>query len=349
MKAAVLHQARDLRLEDVPTPEMGPDDVKVAIRSVGVCGSDVHYLRTGRIGDFVVEEPMILGHEVAGVVAEVGENVTSLQVGNRVALEPGVPCRCCEWCKTGRYNLCPDVTFFATPPVDGALSEYAVSPADFAYKIPDAISLDEAALIEPLSVGIHACRRGNLSAGQSVFIAGAGPIGLTSLAAAKAAGAAQIIISDVRDARLEIARKMGATTVINAAQEETREVVHTQTKGRGVDLAIECAGAEVTLNDCLSAAARGGTVVVVGLGDAERYSVPMVDIATKELDLKGIFRYVYTYPAAINLLASGMVDLTPMITHRFPFEETHRGFQYAEEGTDGAVKVMIELNASSSG
>ena len=343
MKAAVLHQARDLRLEDVPTPTIGPDDVKVAIRSVGVCGSDVHYLRTGRIGDFVVEKPMILGHEVAGVVAEVGGNVTSHKVGDRVALEPGVPCRRCEWCKTGRYNLCPYVQFFATPPVDGALSEYAVSPADFAYKIPDHVSLDEAALIEPLSVGIHACRRGNLQAGQTVFISGAGPIGLTSSAAAKAAGATQIIISDVRDARLDIAKAMGATTVVNAKQESAQKVVMAQTDGRGVDLSIECAGAEGALSDCLSAAARGGAVVVVGLGDEVHYRVPMVELATKELDLKGIFRYVYTYPAAINLLASSAVDLTPMITHRFPFEETLKGFEYAEKGTDGAVKVMIEV------
>ena len=341
MKAAVLHQARDLRLEDVPTPAIGLDDIKVAIRSVGVCGSDVHYLRTGRIGDFIVEAPMILGHEVAGVVAEVGENVTSLQVGDRVALEPGVPCRRCEWCKTGRYNLCPYVQFFATPPVDGALSEYAVSPADFAYKVPDSVSLDEAALIEPLSVGIHACRRGHLQAGQTVFISGAGPIGLTSLAAARAAGATQIFISDVRGSRLDIAKAMGATTLINAEQEGAQKVVMAQTDGRGVDLSIECAGAEGALSDCLSAAARGGTVVVVGLGDETHYQVPMVELATKELDLKGIFRYVYTYPAAINLLASGAVDLTPMITHHFPFEETLEGFEYAEKGTDGAVKVMI--------
>ena len=219
MKAAVLHQARDLRLEDVPTPDYGPDDVLVKIGSVGICGSDVHYWRTGAIGDFVVEEPMILGHEVAGVVAEVGENVHTLKVGDRVALEPGVPCRHCEMCKTGRYNLCPDVQFFATPPVNGALSDYAVSPADFAYKLPDSLSLDEAALIEPLSVGIHACRRGNLTAGQSVFIAGAGPIGLTSLAAAKAFGATEVFISDVRPHRLEVAKQMGATHAFNAKED----------------------------------------------------------------------------------------------------------------------------------
>ena len=342
MKAAVLHQAGDLRLDDVPTPEYGPNDVLVKIKSVGICGSDVHYWRTGAIGDFVVREPMILGHEVAGVVAEVGANVTSLGVGDRVALEPGVPCRRCEACKTGRYNLCPDVQFFATPPVDGALSDYAVSPADFAYKVPDSLSLDAAALIEPLSVGLHACRRGNLTAGQSVLIAGAGPIGLTSLAAAKASGATEILISDVRPHRLEVAKKMGATHTFDA-REDAEAVVKATTNGRGVDLAIECAGAEAAFVSCLKATKSGGTIVVVGLGDDSTYQVPMVELATKELDIKGIFRYVYTYPAAINLLASGAVDVEAMITHHFPLDEMLTGFEYAAKGTDGAVKVMIDV------
>lgn len=342
MKAAVLHKTRDLRLEDVPTPRYGPDDVLVKIGSVGICGSDVHYLKTGRIGDFVVEKPMILGHEVAGVVAEVGANVTTLKVGDRVALEPGVPCRRCEACKTGRYNLCPDVRFFATPPINGALSDFAVSPADFAYKIPDTLSLDAAALIEPLSVGIHACRRGNLMAGQSVLIAGAGPIGLTSLMAAKASGATEIFISDVREHRLELARKLGATHAFDA-REDAAKLVRDATNGRGVDLAIECAGAEAAFVSCLEAAKSGGTIVVVGLGEDSTYRVPMVELAVKELDLKGIFRYVYTYPAAINLLASGAVDVEAMITHHFPLAEVLRGFEYAEQGTDGAVKVMIDV------
>ena len=342
MRAAVLHKARDLRLEEVPTPPYGPDDVLVKIGAVGICGSDVHYWRTGAIGDFVVKDPMILGHEVAGTVAEVGANVTSLKVGDRVALEPGVPCRRCEQCKTGRYNLCPDVRFFATPPVDGALSDFAVSPADFAYKIPDSLSLDAAALIEPLSVGLHACRRGNLTAGQSVFIAGAGPIGLTSLAAAKAFGATDIFISDVRPHRLEIAKKMGATHAFDA-REDAEAIVREATGGRGVDLAIECAGAEPAFMSCLKTAKSGGTVVIVGLGDNSTYQVPMVELAVKELDLKGIFRYVYTYPAAINLLTSGAVDLDLMITHHFPMDELLTGYEYAEKGTDGAVKVMIRV------
>jgi L-iditol 2-dehydrogenase len=217
-----------------------------------------------------------------------------------------------------------------------------VSPADLAYKIPDTLSLDAAALIEPLSVGIHACRRGNLTAGQSVFIAGAGPIGLTSLAAAKAFGATEIFISDVRPHRLEIARKMGATHAFDA-REDAEAIVKEATNGRGVDLAIECAGAEPALVSCLKTAKSGGTIVVVGLGDNSNYTLPLVDLAVKELDLKGIFRYAYTYPAAINLLASGAVDVEAMITHHFPLEEMLTGFEYAEKGTDGAVKVMINV------
>ena len=343
MRAAVLHEARDLRLEDVPEPEVGAREVRVAIKKVGICGSDVHYWRTGRIGDFVVEAPMILGHEVAGVVAEVGNGVTSLKVGDRVALEPGVPCRRCEWCKTGRYNLCPAVVFMATPPVDGALSDFFVTPEDFAYKLPENVSLEAGALVEPLSVGIHACRRAGLELGQSVFIAGAGAIGIASLLAAKASGASEIFMSDIKDFRLELAKTLGATEVFNAKDADAGERIAELTNGRGVDVAIECAGAEQTLTDCLNSAKRGGVIVVVGLGDQDRYSLPLVNLAVKELDIKGIFRYVYTYPAALNALASGKIDVEGMITHHFPFDDLLTGFEYAEKGTDGAVKVMVDV------
>lgn len=343
MKAAVLHRPRDLRIDQIHEPSMGPRDVRVRVRSVGICGSDVHYWRTGRIGEHVVEKPMVLGHEASGVVEEVGAQVTSLRPGDRVALEPGVPCRRCEWCKTGRYNLCPDVVFMATPPVDGALCEHVVSPEDFAFRIPDHVSFEAAALAEPLSVGIHACRRAGVSLGRSVFIAGAGPIGIASLMAAKAFGATRILISDVREARLAMARELGATAAVNPKEVETAAALAELTEGRGVDVAIECAGAEAALADCLGAAVRGGTVVVVGLGDQERYAVPMLDLAFKELDLKGIFRYVHTYPAALEAIASGAIDVEAMITHRFPFDDLLTGFSYAEEGTDGAVKVMVEL------
>src|SRR5512141_2535439 len=183
MQTAVLHRAHDLRLEERPIPRPGPDEVLVAIRAVGVCGSDVHYWHEGRIGDFVVQAPLVLGHECAGVVVESGAEVTSLAPGDRVALEPGVPCRRCPACKSGRYNLCPDVIFMATPPVDGAFAQYVVHPADFAYRLPDHASLEEGALLEPLSVGIHAARRAGVGLGDTVLVGGAGPIGLTALLA----------------------------------------------------------------------------------------------------------------------------------------------------------------------
>lgn len=342
MKAAVLHEPRDLRLDEVPDPTLGAGEVRVRVRTVGICGSDVHYWRTGRIGEHVLRSPMILGHEAAGVVEEVAPDVSSLRPGDRVALEPGVPCRRCEWCKTGRYNLCPDVVFMATPPVDGALAEYVVSPADFAYRLPNEVSFDAAALVEPLSVAIHACRRGHVELGQSVFIAGAGPIGIVTLMTARAYGATRVMVSDVRTERLELARSLGAD-VVNAAEQNVAEAVAERTNGRGFDVAVECAGSEPALSDCLRAATRGGTIVVVGLGDQDTYAVPVTHLTAKELDLRGVFRYVHTYPAALSAIASGTVDVERMITHRFPFGDLLTGFEYAEHGTDGAVKVMIDV------
>lgn len=343
MRAAVLYGPRDLRIEEVPRPEMGPHDVLVRVRSVGICGSDVHYFRTGRIGDFVVREPMILGHETSGIVEAVGSAVTSLAPGDRVAIEPGVPCRRCEHCKTGRYNLCPDVRFFATPPVHGSLCDYVVVPADFAYAVPESLSLDAAALIEPVSVAIHACRRGAVGAGQSVFIAGAGPIGLVTLMAAKAFGATRVFVSDVQPHRLKKAEELGAEAVFDVRDVDVVKEVLTATRGRGVDVAIECAGAEAAFRTCLDVTKRGGVVVLVGLGEEETYRVPMVHITAKEIDIRGIFRYVYTYPLAIELMTAGKFNVERIITHRFSFDEVHEAMRCAETGAGGAIKVMVEM------
>ena len=343
MRAAVLHAPRDLRIEEVPEPVVGPHDVLVKVGSVGICGSDVHYFKTGRIGDFVVREPMILGHETSGTVAAVGSAVTSLSLGDRVALEPGIPCRRCEHCKTGRYNLCPDVRFFATPPVDGSLCDYVVVPADFAYAVPESVSLDAAALIEPVSVAIHACRRGAVSAGQSLLIAGAGPIGLVTLMVARAFGATRVYVSDVQPHRLKKAEELGAEAVFNAREVDVVKEVLAATGGKGVDVAIECAGAEAAFRSCLGVTKRGGVVVLVGLGEEDTYRVPMMHITSKEIDIRGIFRYVYTYPLAIELMISGRLNVEGIITHRFSFDDVHEAMRYAETGADGAIKVMVEM------
>lgn len=234
--------------------------------------------------------------------------------------------------------------FLATPPVDGSLCELIVSPSDFVYKIPDHVTLDEAALIEPLSVGLHACRRGGVAPGDSVFITGAGPIGLTCVMTALAFGATRVYVTDVQEHRLKKAVALGATQTFVAGKDDVREAILELTGGRGVDVAIECAGAESALQTCFQAAKPGGRVVLVGLGPKDMVSVPIVHVATKELDLVGIFRYVYTYPAAIELVSTGRIDMKKLITHRFTLDEVHKGFEYAEKGLDGAIKVMIDVS-----
>jgi len=340
--AVVLKSINDIQLEQRPIPKPKSNEVLVAIKTVGICGSDVHYWTHGRIGDFIVNSPMVLGHESSGVVEEVGSAVLNLKKGDRITLEPGVPCRSCDYCKEGRYNLCAEIQFMATPPVDGSLVNFFVHPADFCYKLPDHVSFNEGALCEPLSVGIHACNRAHVGLGSKVLIMGAGPIGLMCLLAAKASGATTVVLVDLKEERLKVARDLGATSTIIATADVTAEL---KSKGLGpIDITIECSGAEPAIRTAIRATKSGGVVVLVGLGPAE-IKLPMVDAAVREVDIRGIFRYANCYPKALALISSGQVDVKPLITHNFELKDVLKAFETARDMLEGAIKVCIQVNS----
>ena len=330
-----------IEVGEAPMPAVGADDVLIKIQSVGVCGSDLHYYRSGSIGDFKVEFPFILGHEAAGVICEVGANVKNLKPGDRVCMEPGVPCMKCEECLSGHYNLCKDVRFWATPPYDGVLSEYVAHPAAFTFKIPDNMSFTEGALVEPLAIGLHACNQGGVKLGQTVVIMGAGCIGLVTLLAARAYGATQVIVGDVIDKRLEKAAELGATTV-NTKNEDIVAKVMELTAGRGADVCIDCAGFSSTVDNCLSAAKPAGTVIIVGLGEDRVNGFNTSAMSTKELTVKSIFRYRNLYPTAINAIADGRINVGAIVSHRFKFDDTINAFATCHRDIRNVVKGVIE-------
>ncbi|KAF0297968.1 Sorbitol dehydrogenase [Amphibalanus amphitrite] len=341
--SAVLHKARDLRLEQKELPEPGPQDVVIRIHKVGICGSDVYYWHRGRTARFVVQSPMVLGHEAAGVVETVGSQVTHLRPGDRVAIEPGVPCRLCPICKAGRYNVCPAVQFCATPPVDGTLTRLYRHPADFCYKLPDHVSLEEGALLEPLTVAVYGCQRAGVGLGSRVLVCGAGPIGVVSLLTARALAAARVCVTDISPSRLEFATGQGAdgTVLIDGASEEELAGRVVAALGGPPTAILECCGAAPSVRMALQAAAPRAKLAFVGRGPPDM-DLPMVTITAKELEINGVFRYANCYPLALDLVASGRVQLGPLVTHRFTLEESESAFQAALDGR--GIKIMISVH-----
>lgn len=343
MKAVYLHAVRDLRVHEEPIPELTePDHVLVRMGAVGVCGSDCHFYERGRIGPFVVEEPIILGHECAGVVVEVGREVKHLAAGDAVCIEPGVPCRRCRRCREGRYNLCEvGVLFMGTPPRDqGAFRQYLTWPADFVFGLPEGVSVEDGAMVEPLAVGIHACRRAGLAPGQSAAVLGAGPVGLLAMQAAAAYGAHPVVVSDIIPFRLEMARRLGAIPV-DASQTDVVAAVREHTGG-GADVVIETAGTLNTVRQAVAAAKTGGTVVMVGMMAEDEGMMPVMDMMVREIDVRTVFRYANCYPPALSLIAAGRVDLTPLRTHEFPLERTGEAIETTLSRKSEAVKVLVK-------
>jgi L-iditol 2-dehydrogenase len=311
MRASVLTEIATIVLEERPVPEPARDEVLVQVASVGVCGSDVHYYQHGRIGDYVVDSPMILGHEVSGRIVSVGADVDPARIGQRVAIEPQRACRVCDFCKAGDYNLCPKMEFYATPPIDGAFCEFVTIQHDFAFDIPDSISDDAGALLEPLSVGIAAAKKGGIKVGDTVLIAGGGPIGIIAAQSARAFGATEVVVSDINPARRELAMKYGVTRTVDPVAESL--------DGLDAHVFIDASGAVPAIQAGIRATRPGGTVVLVGSADVIPLSVP--DVAMRELNVTGTFRYTGTWPIARALVESGQVELDSLVTHVYGLEQ----------------------------
>lgn len=332
MKASVLTGPQQIQLEKRPVPVPDDDQVLIKVSAVSVCGSDVHYYQHGRIGDFIVKKPLVLGHEVSGRIVGVGRNVSESRLGQRVAIEPQRACGTCFQCRAGRYNLCPHMEFYATPPVDGAFQEYVTIQDSFAHPISDKVSDDEGALLEPLSVGIWACRKAHIVPGSRVLIAGAGPIGTLTVQAARAFGAAEIIVSDLQPERREKIMKYGATKTIDPVKETVADL--------GVDAFIDCSGSPKAVQSGIFAVRGAGYVVLVGMGGDEMM-LPVSTIQVREISLTGVFRYTDTWPLAAHLVASKQVDLSSMVTAHYDLEHVEDALKDSLKPT--SMKVIVTL------
>ena len=343
MKTAVMKAIGKIELEEREIPQPKEGEVLIKIGYVGICGSDVHYFETGAIGDFVVKPPFVLGHEAAGTVVALGEGVDSLKIGDRVAMEPGKTCGHCEFCRTGRYNLCPDVQFFATPPYDGVFQEYVAYDASMCFRLPDNVSLMEGALIEPLAVGFHAANQGGAHIGQKAVVFGSGCIGLMCLLALKAEGVTEVYVVDVIDKRLEKAMELGAAGVINSSKEDALERIMELAGGYGVDLAIDTAGADVTINQGIRMVKPGGTIVCVGYSRSGKVTLDMSVALNKEITFRTVFRYRHIYPMAIAAVSSGLINLRNVVTDTFTLDEIQEAMMNSVNDKVNIVKAVIEV------
>lgn len=331
MKASFLLKQGELAVKEIDVPTLDADEVLIKVAAVGVCGSDVHYYQHGKIGPYVVEKPMILGHELSGVITAVGSAVDQGRVGKRVAVEPQRPCRNCEQCKAGRYNLCPNIEFYATPPIDGAFAEFVKIQSEFAFDIPDNVSFEAAALIEPLSVCVWAAQKAEIKAGSRVLIAGAGPIGVIMAQVASAFGASEVIITDIAEDRRNFALNYGATKALDPRVD--------QIEGLGVNAFVDASGVAQAVYQGIKAVGPAGRVLLVGLGQ-EDMNLPVSHIQNNEIWVTGVFRYANTWPTGIELVASGKVNLDVLVTHTFGLNEVEEALNAGK--LPGSMKAIVQ-------
>lgn len=343
MQALVLEHQGKLSLREFPLDRtLGPHDVRIRIHTVGICGSDVHYYTHGRIGPFVVTEPMVLGHEAAGTILEVGTGVSHLTTGQRVCMEPGIPDPASKAARLGMYNVDPAVRFWATPPVHGCLTPEVIHPANYTFAIPDHLSFGEAAMVEPLAVGVHAAQKAGIRPGDVAVVMGAGPIGMMVALAALASGCSRVVVSDVAQPKLDIIARTPGIDALNIRTTPLADHVRAITGGWGADVVFEASGNAAAILDIANVVCPGGTVVLVGMPVAP---VPMdiVGLQAKEAVVHTIFRYANVYDRAIALVASGKIDLKPLISETFAFADSIAAFDRAVEARPTDVKLQIKL------
>lgn len=348
--AAFYNPAHEIHLVEKPRPKPGPGQVLLHVRATGICGSDVHFWKHGRIGDsMIVTDECGSGHESAGEVVEVGEGVTQWKVGDRVAIEAGVPCSkpSCEYCRTGRYNACPDVVFFSTPPFHGTLTRWHLHPAEWLHALPDSVSFEEGSLCEPLAVALAGLERSGLRLGDPTLICGSGPIGLVSLLSARAAGAEPIVITDLFQSRLDFAKSLvpGVRTVLidrnDTAQQSAKKIKEAAGTPLGIKVVLECTGFESSIHAAIFSTAFGGKVFIIGVGKNEQ-NFPFMHLSANEIDVSFQYRYAHQYPKAIRLVQAGLINLKPLVTHRFKLEDAVKAFHVAADPSQGAIKVQIQ-------
>jgi len=343
MRAIVAHAAKDLRIENVDVAELGADDIRVRVAAGGICGSDLHYYNHGGFGLVRLREPMVLGHEIAGVVEAVGANARRVAIGDRVAVNPSRPCNRCKFCLEGRQNQCLDMRFYGSamrfPHVQGAFSEVLVCEEAQAHVVADGVSLGEAAMAEPLAVCLHGARRAGPLLGKTVLVTGSGPIGALCVIAARRAGAAEIVVTDVADGALGFARKVGADVTINIAAAPQGLAPYASDKG-AFDVMFEASGNEAALRGGLDVVRPGGVIIQLGLGGEMK--LPMNALVAKEIELRGTFRFHTEFALAVALIGKGLVDVKPLISATLPFTEAKEAFELASD-RNRSMKVQLSF------
>ncbi len=343
MRVAVMDGKREVSLKSTDIPVPKDNEVLIKVDTVGVCGSDLHYYSQGKIGDMIVETPFILGHECAGVIVDIGKNVQNLSIGDKVAVEPGVPCGKCEFCLHGKYNLCSDLVFMATPPDNGCLMDYIVYPSQWVFKIPDNMSFAEGALIEPLAVGMHAVAQAQADIGKSALIFGAGCIGLVTLLTLKSRGITNIYIVDMIDSRLDKAKELGATETINVKNENVNTIINKLTDDKGVDMVFEMTGSPQAILQTVKTVKKGGTIICVGLGSEKNVSFDLGGLIWKEATLKTVFRYRNLYPSAIEAVSKEIIPVKEIISHIYNLEDISEALEYHVNCKNDIIKMIIKL------